>query len=305
MRLLTRADFDGLACGTLLKELQLVDSWKFVHPKDMQERLVAVTDDDILTNVPYVPGCKMWFDHHASEKDRVGYDSIQVEGISAPAPSAARLIYNYYNGDETLSRFKEMLEVVDRVDSGNLTREEIMNPTGWILLGFIMDPRTGLGRFRGFTISNHKYMETLMDHCRTKTIEEILDLPDTKERIEIYYQQTEQFKTMIEKHTRVDKNVIITDLRDVEVIYTGNRFLIYSMYPQQNISVWVVDGRSKLNCSIAVGHSILNRTSNTNVGAMLLEYDGGGHEKVGTCQVNYAISDEVIADLIKRIKKDG
>jgi len=304
MRLLTRSDFDGLACGTLLKELGLIDSWKFVHPKDLQDGLIEITENDILCNVPYAEGCKIWFDHHSSEDLRVGKD-VAVEGEARLAPSCARVVYDYYGGDSKLGHFSEMIEYVDRVDSGQLTKEEILNPEGWILLGFMMDPRTGLGRFRDFNISNYELMEVLMEACRVKSIAEIMAMPDVAERVEMYREQNEKFKDMILTHTRQDANVLITDLRGVETIYTGNRFLIYSLFPEANISAWMVDGRGKLNCPIAVGHSIINRTSNTDVGKLMLQYGGGGHKQVGTCQVDYDKADEVINELVATMKADG
>lgn len=303
MRLLTRSDFDGLACGAILKELGVIDSWKFVHPKDMQDGLVEVTDNDVLANVPYVPGCKMWFDHHASENERLG--DIAFEGASRKADSAARVIYEYYDGDKRMPQFKEMLTYVDKVDAAKLEIDEIKNPTGWVLLGFIMDPRTGLGRFRNFRLGNMELMEELMDACRVQTIDQILDNPDVKERVAKYREQDKLFRDMLAKVTRTDGNVIISDLRGVETIYTGNRFLIYSLFPEQNISIWAVDGRNKVNCPIAVGHSVVNRTSRTNVGALMLKYGGGGHTQVGTCQVPYEDADRVIAELVEQMKKDG
>jgi len=304
MRLLTRSDFDGLACGTMLKELGLIDKWKFVHPKDLQDGLIEVTSEDILCNVPYAEGCKMWFDHHSSEGERLD-EYVSVEGESRLAPSCARVVYDYFKGEQTLPRFAGMIEYVDKVDSGQLTKEEILNPTGWILLGFLMDPRTGLGRFRSFNISNYELMELLMEACRVKSIEEILEMPDVAERIELYHEQNELFKDMILKHTRQDGNVLITDLRGLETIYTGNRFLIYSLFPEANISAWVVDGRGKLNCPIAVGHSVINRTSKTDVGSLMLKYGGGGHRQVGTCQVPYDGADAAIKELVATMKADG
>lgn len=303
MRLLTRADFDGLACGALLKELGVIDSWKLVHPKDMQDGSVEVTDDDVLANVPYVPGCRMWFDHHVSEKERLG--NIKFEGESRPADSAARVIYDYYGGDTRLPHFKEMVKWVDKVDSARLTVDEIQNPTGWVLLGFIMDPRTGLGRFHDYTISNYQLMEKLIEKCRTEDIDQILADPDVKERVKVYFEQDALFKKMLLEVTRTDGNVIISDLRGREEIHAGNRFRIYAMFPEQNISIWAVDGRQKQNCPLAVGHSIINRTSKTDVGALMLKYGGGGHRQVGTCQVPYADADKVIAEMVEKMKKDG
>ena len=304
MRLLTRSDFDGLACGVLLIDLGLVDSCKFVHPKDIQDGLVEVDENDILANIPYVAGCGMWFDHHSSESERLGSE-LSFKGESRIEDSAARVIYEYYGGKEKMPQFEEMVINVDKVDAAKLTREEILNPEGWVLLGFIMDPRTGLGRFRDFRISNYQLMEELMEACRTKNIEEILDNPDVKERVELYFEQDAKFKAMVEERTTVYGNAIVTDLRDVDPIYTGNRFLVYSLYPEQNISLWVVDGREKKNCPIAVGHSILNRTSKTDVGSLMLKYGGGGHRQVGTCQVPYGEADKVLEEMVEKINADG
>ena len=301
MRLLTRSDFDGLACGALLKELGVIDRWKFVHPKDMQDGLVEVTDQDVLANVPYVEGCNMWFDHHSSEDERLG-TAIKYKGKSCLEDSAARVIYEYYGGKDRLPHFEEMVKVVDKVDSGKLTREEILDPEGWVLLGFIMDPRTGLGRFRDFTISNYELMEKLIDECAKLDIEAIMALPDVQERVKLYFEQDALFKEMLKKHTWTDGNVIVTDLRGVEPIYTGNRFLVYSLFPEQNVSVWVVDGRDKKNCPIAIGYSILNRTCKADVGALCLKHGGGGHVQVGTCQVAYEDYDRVIKEIVEALK---
>ncbi|MDR2144748.1 MAG: exopolyphosphatase [Treponema sp.] len=301
MRLLTRSDFDGLACGALLEYLGIIDDWKFVHPKDIQDGLVEAGPDDVLANIPYIKGCKLWFDHHYSESERIGADAY-FEGVSRLAPSCARVIYEYYGGDEKLGRFKEMIKFVDKVDSGNLTGDEILHPEGWILLGFIMDPRTGLGRFRNFTVSNYELMKRLAKACREKSLDEILAMPDVKERIDMYNQQTELFREMIEKYTRVDGRAIIVDLRGVETIQVGNRFLIYTMFPQQNISIFIVDGRNKQNCAITVGYSIVNRSATVNVGSLLLKYGGGGHIQVGTCQVDYDDADRVINEIVEAIR---
>ncbi|MCR5829652.1 MAG: exopolyphosphatase [Lachnospiraceae bacterium] len=283
MRLITRSDFDGLACGALLKEVGIIDSWKFVHPKDLQDGLIEITENDVLANVPFVPGCGLWFDHHSSEFERNQLEG-KYKGESRITPSCARIIYEYYGGRERFPQFDDLMEAVDKVDSGNLTYDDVMNPQGWILVGFLMDPRTGLGRWRQFTIPNYLLMEKLMDACRTMSTQEILELSDVKERIEVYNEQTEKFVEMVKAHTVTKGNVIISDLRGVDPIYTGNRFMIYSLYPDQNISAWIVNGKGGRGCSAAVGYSILNRTSNVDVGALMLRYNGGGHKAVGTCQ---------------------
>lgn len=300
MRLLTRSDFDGLACGALLKEAGIIDCWKFIHPKDVQDGLVEVDENDCMANVPFVEGCGLWFDHHSSEFERNQLEG-KYKGESRLAPSCARIIYEYYGGAERFPQFKELMAAVDKVDSGNLTIDAVQNPKGWILIGFLMDPRTGLGRWRDFRISNYQLMEMLMDACRTMTTEEILALPDVQERIALYQEQTEKFKKMVETYTRVEGDVIITDLRGVEPIYSGNRFMIYSMYPQQNISAWIVNGKGGQGCSVAVGYSVLNRTSTVDVGSLMLKYGGGGHKAVGTCQFSNENMEEMVPKLLDEL----
>ncbi|MDQ1257494.1 MAG: hypothetical protein QG656_2099 [Candidatus Hydrogenedentes bacterium] len=304
MRLLTRSDFDGLACGVLLVEKGVVDEYKFVHPKDVQDGKVEVTSNDVLANIPYVPGCGLWFDHHASEDERLGM--VEYEGDSKDAPSAAQVIWDYYGGLETFGKhFLPLLEAVNKTDSGNLTKEEILNPENWILLSFIMDPRTGLGRFGDYRISNYQLMEDMIQYCRSRSCEEILQVPDVQERIKRYFEQQELFKEMLSQACRIDGNVIVTDLRNTETIYSGNRFIVYALYPDQNIEIRIMWGRAKQNVVFTCGHSIVNRSSKTNVGSLMLQYGGGGHPQVGTCQVDIADADKVLDILIKRMRDDG
>jgi len=299
MRLITRADFDGLACGAILLEIGIIDSWKFVHPKDLQDGKIEVTENDVLANVPYVEGCGLWFDHHASEFERID-PNINVEGARYLAPSCARILFNYYDGESRLSYMSEMIEAADKVDSAQLTIDEITSPHGWILLGFIMDPRTGMGRHKQFSKGNWELMEELMDACRDLTIDELIMLPDVAERIEYYHQQSADFRKMILEYSRIEGDAIITDLRNVKTIKTGNRFLLYSLFPEQNISIWIIEGFAE-NCSIAVGHSIITRTSSVDVGALMAKYGGGGHKQVGTCQVPHDETDAAIEEIVEFI----
>jgi nanoRNase/pAp phosphatase (c-di-AMP/oligoRNAs hydrolase) len=301
MRLLTRSDFDGLACGALLLYLGLIDEWKFVHPKDIQDGLVQVTDNDILANIPYVKGCKLWFDHHSSETERLGTKTY-FEGVSRRAPSCARVVYDYYGGDAKLGRFARMVEYVDKVDSGSLTRDEIIDPKGWVLLGFIMDPRTGLGRFRNFTISNYDLMKNLARACAENSIDEILEMPDVKERLTVYFEQRDLFTDMIKRYATIEGNAVIVDLRGVDPIYAGNRFIVYTLYPEQNISVWIIDGREKLNTAITVGYSIINQSAAVDVGSLLYHYGGGGHHQVGTCQVDNDKAGQIIREIVDAVQ---
>jgi nanoRNase/pAp phosphatase (c-di-AMP/oligoRNAs hydrolase) len=300
MRLITRSDFDGLACSALLESLGIIDEWLFVHPKDIQDGLIQATKDDVVANVPYIKGCGLWFDHHSSEEERLGKD-LKFEGVSKKAPSCAHVVYDYY-GKEKLGQFAGMIKYVDKMDSADLTMDEIMHPSGWILLGFITDPRTGLGRMRNFTMSNFNLMKKLSHVILTNPIDEILALGDVQERIQAYFEQHNLFIEMVRRYAKVAGNAIYVDLRDVGTIYAGNRFLLYTLFPEQNISVWVVDGKKKANTVITVGYSVINKTAIIDVGSLMLKYGGGGHETVGTCQVAHKDTDKVIGEIMAAVK---
>jgi len=304
MRLLTRSDFDGLICAVLLKEAGIMDEWVFVHPKDVQDGKVECCPDDVLANVPYAPGCGLWFDHHTSEADRLG--EIAFTGASRPAPSCARVIWDYYGGHKTFpAAFDTMLDYVDRCDSGNLTPEEVAQPSGWILLSFIMDPRTGLGRYRDYRISNYQLMMRLVDLCRHEPVEAILADPDVAERVRRYFAQEERFTAMLRARSQVSGRVLIIDLREQEEIFTGNRFTAYALFPECNVSVQVIWGKAKQNVVLTVGKSIFDRTNSVDIGRLMLAYGGGGHRNVGTCQVPEAnaarVIDTVVAVLDGRV----
>jgi nanoRNase/pAp phosphatase (c-di-AMP/oligoRNAs hydrolase) len=308
MRLITRSDFDGLACAALLEEHGVIDDYLFVHPKDMQDGKVQVTANDVLANVPFVTGCGMWFDHHSSEEERLAHNErIVFKGASYRAPSCARVIYHHFGGSPVFWKFDEsgLMEAVDKSDSGSLTEDEIRNPKGWILLSFVMDPRTGLGRFRDYRISNHALMKDMISYCRTLKIDEILALPDVKERVERYFEQEKGYEAMLQAHSRVEGNVLLIDLRDVDEILSGNRFMEYALWPKQNVSVRVLWGREKQNMVLTVGHSILDRSCLTDIGSLMLRYGGGGHHQVGTCQVEAAKADQVLAEVVEALKTAG
>ena len=305
MRLLTRSDFDGLACAVLLKEMGLINEYKFVHPKDMQDGKIEVGPNDVLANVPYVPGCGLWFDHHLSEQKRVA-NVDQYECSFKEAPSCARVIWDYYGGHAKFgTHLDDMMTAVDKCDSAQLDTDDIENPKDWILLSFVMDSRTGLGRYRDYRISNYQLMEEMVEHCRTKTIEEIIALPDVQERLVRYNEQTALFREMIRTHATQRGNVIVVDLRDQEEIFAGNRFVLYTMFPTANISAQIMWGFQKQNIVITCGHSITNRTSKTDVGSLMLHYGGGGHRAVGTCQVPAEKADQVLEEIVTRMNQDG
>ena len=307
MRLLTRSDFDGLGCAVICKEAGVIDDIKFVHPKDIQDGKIEVTSNDILANIPYVKGCGLWFDHHSSEQERKLHG--EFNGVCDPsAPSAARVVFNYYTAQGKLKEnrfFADFLLAVDKADMGEFSIDEIKNPTGWVLLSFIMDPRTGLGRYHDYRISNYQLMMAMIDYCRSKTADEILQISDVQERVKRYFEQDALFRKMVQKNITLHDNVIVLDLRDQEEIYTGNRFLLYSLYPEQNISIQVIWGFKKQNIVFTCGHSIVNRTSKTDIGSLMLQYGGGGHARVGTCQVPIDQADQILIKLITQMKNDG
>ncbi len=304
-RLVTRSDFDGLVCAVLLKELELIGDITFVHPKDMQDGKIEVTEHDITTNLPYVERVYLAFDHHYSETIRV-QEGRKNHILDPEAPSTARVVYDYYGGGKKFPDISdEMMTAVDKSDSGQFTEQDIVNPQEWVLLNYIMDPRTGLGRFRNFRIPNYDFMVTLVDYCKSYRIEHILNVPDVHERARLYFAHERKFKAQIQRRAAVHRNLVVLDLRHEETIYAGNRFMIYALFPQSNISIHVMWGKNRENTVFAIGKSVLNRTSKTNIGELVLQYEGGGHANAGTCQIENDQADDILERLIKRITTDG
>ena len=295
MRLVTRSDFDGLVCAMILRELDLIGDIKFVHPKDVQDGKVDITSNDITTNLPYDPRVGLAFDHHESELARNDIDAIKDQYICRVAKSAARVVYEYYGGAEKIKTVSpEMMEAVDKGDSADFTKDEILNPTGWVLMDFIMDARTGLGRFHNFRISNYDLMMELIDYCVNHSVEDVLKLPDVKERVDLYFEQQELFKQQLKDIVEIHDKVAVLDLRPLETIYTGNRFMIYALYPEIEMSVHVAWGFKKQNTAVMIGKSIINKAGTMDIGELCLEYGGGGHPNAGTCQLD---NDKVDAEL--------
>ena len=304
-RLVTRSDFDGIVCAALFKELDSIDQIKFVHPKDVQDGRVLLGQNDITANLPYDRRVQRAFDHHISETLRLGRPPANY--INEPdSPSAARVVYNYYGGDSAFPNIDpELMAAVDRADSAQFSMDDVINPTGWALLNFVMDSRTGLGRFKSFRISNYQLMLHLVDCFRSLPVEKILELPDIQERIEFYNSQKEMFVEQIRRCATVHKNLVVLDFREEETIYTGNRFMVYALFPETNISIGVLWGLRRSNTVFAIGKSIFSRTSRTNIGKLALEYGGGGHEAAGTCQVGNDDSEWVLKELVTQINADG
>ncbi|MDO9190919.1 MAG: exopolyphosphatase [Sulfurimicrobium sp.] len=304
-RLVTRSDFDGLVCAVLLKHLDMIDDIKFVHPKDMQDGKIEITGRDITTNLPYVAGAHLVLDHHLSETVRnTGERPNHI--IHPTAPSAARVVYEHFGGRKVFpAEWDEMMLAVDKADAAQFSREDILHPKGWELLNFLMDSRTGLGRFRDFRISNYNLMMDLIDYCKNHTIDQIMALPDVKERVDLFFDHEEKFKDQLKRCATVYGNLVVLDLRNEEIIYAGNRFMIYALFPEANISIHVLWGLKNQNTVFATGKSILDRSSKTNVGDLMLQYGGGGHQAAGTCQVDNDKAAAVLQELIARINADG
>lgn len=302
-RLVTRSDFDGLVCAMLLKELDIIDDIKFVHPKDVQDGKVELTENDITTNLPFDPRVGLAFDHHESEMLRNDPEKFGGKYYIEPhAKSAARVVYNYYGGAGTFKNVtEEIMTAVDKGDSADYTLDEILNPKGWVLINYLMDPRTGLGRFHEFRISNYDLMMELIDYCVGHSIDEILELPDVKERVNLYFEQADLFKDQLKRIAKVYDKVVVLDLRNEEVIHAGNRFMIYALYPETEISVHVAWGFRKQNTAVMIGKSIVNRASDFDIGALCLKYGGGGHRNAGTCQLENDEVDEKLPEIIKEL----
>jgi len=301
-RLVTRSDFDGLVCAVLLKELNLINDIKFVHPKDMQDGKIEITATDITTNLPYVAGAHLVFDHHVSESLRNSGDKPANYILEPDAPSAARVVYNHFGGEKAFPNIgKDMMEAVDKSDSAQFSREEILFPKDWVLLNYIMDARTGLGRFKDFKVSNYELMMLLIDYCKNHSITEILEIPDVKERVDLYFEHQRNSLLQLERCASVKKNVVVLDLRYEVTIYAGNRFMIYALYPECNVSIHMMWGLQKQNIVFAVGGSIVNRSLALNIGELMLQYGGGGHAKAGTCQVPADQAKTVLTELIQKL----
>jgi nanoRNase/pAp phosphatase (c-di-AMP/oligoRNAs hydrolase) len=306
-RLVTRSDFDGLVCAMILKELNLIDEIKFVHPKDVQDGKIELSENDITTNLPFDPRVGLSFDHRESEMARTKALNTKDKLIIDPnGKSAARVVYEYYGGEKVLQKIsKELMEAVDKGDSADFTKDEILNPTRWSLLNFIMDARTGHGRFHDFRISNYDLMMELVDYCPNHTIEEILRLPDVKERVDLYFEQAKLFEAQLRRIVKVHDKVILIDLRNEDVIYAGTRFFVYALYPECEISIHVAWGFKKQNTAVMIGKSIINRNSDFDIGMLCLSYGGGGHKNGGTCQLDNDKVDLELPKIIEKINKNN
>jgi hypothetical protein len=298
MRLVTRGDLDGLTCAVLITSCEQIEEIVLIHPQDVTDGRFAVTEDDILANLPFAPGCGKWFDHHILT-DNNEFPRDKFEGRYALAPSAARVVYEYYVGQHPeLQKYEHLLAETDRLDSAQLNIDDVLDPKGYILLGLTLDPRSGLGAYRNYFLD-------LVGALQSKTMAEVLALPEVVARKEKLAEQDARFREITLATSRLDGNVVFTDFRDVDPLPVGNRFIVYTLFPQANVSLRVHWGPSREHVAAAVGHSIFNRTSRTNVGLLMSKYNGGGHKGAGTCLLPAKEADAKIAEIIAVLKKDG
>lgn len=299
-RLITRADFDGVAAGALLLDRGMIDEVLFAEPKDVQDGRVPVTPGDITTNLPYVYGVNLCFDHHVSETVRVGPSDYHI--IDPDAPSAARVVYDYFGGEMGFPKISpRLMEAVDRADTAQFTEAEILDPKRWTLLSFILDPRTGLDRFDDFSVPQSKLMIEMMEVCRRTPIPQILELPDIAERVARYREHQDLARGQLEGATVMDGKVALADLRTANLVYCCNRFLIYAVFPDAKVSVHLFRATHPGRILVAAGKSIFDRSATINLGLLMLEYGGGGHAAAATCQVDEADAEDTIAEIVERI----
>ncbi|MDR0867911.1 MAG: exopolyphosphatase [Planctomycetota bacterium] len=295
MRIVTRGDFDGLSSSVFVSLCEDIREVRFVHPKDAQDGKVSADAEDIVINLPYIQGCGLWFDHHVSE---VGHSPKEgaYKGRFEIAPSCARVIYNYYKAKHAgkFAHLLDLLEATDRLDSAQLTVEDVTHPQGWILLGLTLDPRSGLGpEFR-------KYFRWLVEYIKELPLEKVINHPEVKRRTDRIRYEQEAFRDLLAAHSSQSGKVIMTDFRELVEKPVGNRFLIYTMYPDANVEMRIFRGFNG-SVVIAVGKSIFNRTCKVNIGEMLRNYGGGGHDGAGTTQVPSEDADHFIKEIADKL----
>jgi oligoribonuclease NrnB/cAMP/cGMP phosphodiesterase (DHH superfamily) len=296
MRLVTRGNLDGLACAVLITEAEKIDSIELIHPQDITDDKFRVRSGDILANLPYHSACAKWFDHHSATRTYEKPPTV-FEGRFGPAPSTSRLVFEYYRPNHPdFDRFTDFLRDVDRFDSADLQMTDVTDPQGYLLIGFTMDPRTGLGDFK-------EYFFKLLEAIRGKPLAEVLALPEVRERAERIAREREEFLKVMRQHSRQVGSVILTDLREVAEVPAGNRFLIYTLFPEANVSVRLAWGPGKKFAVATVGHSIFNRTCPVHVGELMAKYGGGGHRGAGATPLAPEHADRLVAEIVEELQR--
>ena len=301
MRLVTRGDLDGLTSTVIITMKEQVGDLLLVHPQDITDKRIEIRADDVLVNLPYDPRCGMWFDHHLLT-DSNEKPPAHFEGNYRLAPSAARLVYEYYlerhPNDPDLLRLERLVDETDRLDAALLTPDDVENPRDYILLGYTIDSRTGLGSFED-------YFRKLAEWLKTMPIREVLQQPEVRERVERIRGEAADYKRLLSRNSFQLNNVVVTDLREIERLPAGNRFLVYSLFPDANVSLRVHWGPRDETVIAAVGHSIFNRTCKTSVGELMSRYGGGGHRGAGTCVLPLDTAADAIDEILFELQANG
>jgi nanoRNase/pAp phosphatase (c-di-AMP/oligoRNAs hydrolase) len=296
MRLVTRGDLDGLTSAVLITSMEDVDSIELIHPQDITDKKFEIKENDIMANLPYHPNCAIWFDHHqlteSNEEPPENY-----RGKHAIEPSVARVIYDYYSSDK-LRKFEKLVAETDRFDSAQLSMQDVTDPQGEILLGFTIDGRTGIGKFKDYFMS-------LVDRLKEMPVEDVLKQPEVAERVKLMREGNTAFLEVIRENSVMDGNVVITDLRSVDTVPIGNRFLVYTIFPEANVSVRLQWGPNKEFVATTIGHSIFNRTCKANCGEICSSFGGGGHKGAGATPLQSDAADRQIAEIVQMLKDAG
>jgi oligoribonuclease NrnB/cAMP/cGMP phosphodiesterase (DHH superfamily) len=281
----------------------MIDDILFAEPMDMQDGKVEIMSNDITTNLPYVDGVHLCFDHHISETKRVGDRDNHI--IIGDAPSAARVVYEHFGGQKNFPGISlDLMEAVDKADSAQYSEEDILAPDPWTLVNFMLDPRTGLSRFGDFAISNEQLMKDIMDYCRHHPVDEILEIRDEEERLHLYLEHEELSEQQLSRYTKMEGKVAVLDLRNEDPVFSCNRFTVYTLFPECNVSIQVLPNHDGSKIVLAVGKSILNRTTDANIGMLMLEFGGGGHASAGTCQIDSDKADGVLQEIVQRLQEN-
>ena len=294
MRLVTRADLDGLACALIASQQEDFDEVVLVHPQEITDKSVEITEGDMLANLPYHPRCGRWFDHHllteSNEKPPASF-----EGLYRVAPSAAQLVWEYYGEPP---EHAEMVRETNRFDSAQLEESDVLQPRSWVLLGFTLDSRTGLG-------GDEEFFRQCLGWLRDKPIREVLVEEQVRQRIIRMFEQNEEFCWTLVQCSRLNDNVVFTDFRRVAEPPAGNRFLVYTLFPEANVSVRASWGRDKQYVMATVGHSIFKRSCKTSIGELMSDYGGGGHQGAGSAPLPVMEADAKILEIIDVLRKNG
>jgi hypothetical protein len=295
MRLVTRGDLDGVTSAVLLSTMEKIDSIELIHPQDITDKKFEITGNDIMANLPYSPKCAMWFDHHELTESNVE-PPLYYKGSHRIAPSVSRVIYDYYSSDK-LKKYEHLVMETDRFDSAQLTKGDITDPKGVILLGFTIDARSGIGRFK-------EYFVNLVEWLKSMAVEDVLSKPAVVERVKLLKANSITFLNALKQNSKQDGNVVITDFRSLDKVPIGNRFLIYTLFPNTNVSARIQWGPGKKFVAVTLGHNIFNRTSGANCGQICSDFGGGGHKGAAACILKTEKADQQIAEIIKRLKKE-